>query len=101
MESNGDGDENASVIDKASTLIDSLSGSTTAIIAKFKNVLNRFIEATAVMIVTSCLIPLLVILFFVWLVKTLFGAQIVLPRGPRPFQRGSRDGEAEEKADAV
>ena len=48
-----------------------------------------------------CLIPLLVILFFVWLVKTLFGAQIVLPRGPRPFQRGSRDGEDEEKADAV
>ena len=39
-----------------------------------KTVLNNFIDALAVMIVTSCLIPLLVMLFFIWLVKILLGS---------------------------
>ena len=38
-----------------------------------ETVLNRFIEALAVMLVTSCLIPILVLVFFVWLVKMLLG----------------------------
>lgn len=40
---------------------------------KLKNMLNRFIEALAVLIVTSCLIPVAVIFFFIWLVKTVWG----------------------------
>lgn len=36
-------------------------------------------------IVTTCLIPLLVIVFFVWIVKTLFNVQIILPASiPKP-----------------
>lgn len=38
-----------------------------------ENVLNNFIEALAILLVTSCLIPILVLLFFVWLVKMLLG----------------------------
>ena len=38
--------------------------------------LNNFIEALAVMIVTSCVIPILVLMFFVWLVKTLLNVEI-------------------------
>ena len=56
-----------------------LTGSVAVVIEQFKNVLTRFVEATAVMIVTTCLIPVLVILFFVWVVKTLFGIPIVIP----------------------
>ena len=33
------------------------------------NILNNFIEALAVMIVTSCLIPVLVFLLFIWIIK--------------------------------
>ena len=44
-----------------------------------KSSLNNFIEALAVMIVTSCIIPILVLLFFVWLVKTILGINIDLP----------------------
>lgn len=72
-------EENTSVIDEAKALLGDLSGSVAGVIEQFKNVLNRFIEATAVMVVTTCLIPLLVILFFVWIVKTLFNIQIIIP----------------------
>lgn len=68
--------ENTTVIDKAKSLLDDVSGSVAGVIKQFKNVLNRFIEATAVMVVTTCLIPILVILFFIWVVKTLFNIPI-------------------------
>ena len=77
--------ENTSVIDEAKAILGDLSGSVAGVVEQFKNVLNRFIEATAVMIVTTCLIPVLVILFFAWLVKILFNVPIVLPaRLPKP-----------------
>ena len=40
------------------------------------DILSRFVESLAVMIVTSCLIPILVLVFSAWLIKLLFGAQI-------------------------
>lgn len=75
--------ENTTVIDEAKALLGDLSGSVAGVVEQFKNLLNRFIEATAVMIVTTCLIPLLVIVFFVWIVKTLFNVQIILPASPQ------------------
>ena len=71
-------EENTTVIDEAKSILGDLSGSVAGVIEQFRNVLNRFIEATAVMIVTTCLIPILVIVFFVWIVKTLFNAPIIL-----------------------
>ena len=50
------------------------------ITARVQNVLNNFIEALAVMLVTSCVIPMVVLIFFVWLIKSLFGVTIALPR---------------------
>ena len=38
--------------------------------------LNQFIESLAVMLVTSCLIPLLVLLFYFWMAKILLGVNI-------------------------
>ena len=81
--------ENTTVIDEAKAILGDVSGSVAGVIDQFKNVLNRFVEATAVMIVTTCLIPILVILFFVWIVKTLFNIQIVLPAHmPKPKKPG-------------
>ncbi|MBR3235924.1 MAG: hypothetical protein IKG11_09950 [Atopobiaceae bacterium] len=48
-----------------------------------RNALNNFVEALAVMIVTSCVIPILVLLFFVWLARLLLGINIDLPAFPR------------------
>ncbi len=41
--------------------------------------LNNFIEALAVMIVTSCIIPILVLLFFLWLMRVILGIDIDVP----------------------
>lgn len=82
------GEESTAVIDEAKSLLGDLSGSVAGIVGQFRSVLNRFIEATAVMTVTNCLIPIFVILFFVWIVKTLFNVQIILPPSPvKPTER--------------
>lgn len=48
--------------------------------------LNRFVEAMAVLIVTSCVIPILVLLFFVWVIKQLTGVDVrdFVPRRRAP-----------------
>jgi hypothetical protein len=80
-----EGGENTSVIDEAKALLGDLSGSVAGVVEQFKNLLNRFIEAIAVMIVTTCLIPILVILFFAWIIKMLFNVQINIPTQlPKP-----------------
>lgn len=55
-----------------STVKDGVSGAVDAA----ENVLNRFIEALAVMIVTSCVIPILVLFFFVWVIKLILGVEL-------------------------
>ncbi|MBR5125745.1 MAG: hypothetical protein IKU68_03330 [Oscillospiraceae bacterium] len=88
-------EENTSVIDEAKALLGDLSGSVAGVIDQFRNVLNRFVEATAVMVVTTCLIPVLVILFFAWIVKTLFNVPIMLPTAlPKPRKK-LRDGDCD------
>ena len=71
--------ENTSVIDEAKTILGDLSGTVAGVVNQFKNVVNRFIEAIAVMIVTTCLIPLLVAAFFAWIAKMLFNIQVIVP----------------------
>ena len=44
-------------------------------------IINRFVESIAVFIVTSCIIPILVLAFVLWLIKLLFGVKIALPNG--------------------
>ena len=92
-------EENTTVIDEAKALLGDLSGSVAGVVEQFKNLLNRFIEATAVMIVTTCLIPILVILFFLWIVKTLFSVPIVLPASfPKPKKHKHTHGDENELA---
>ena len=63
---------------------DSLWNVITGAAGSFKDsaskILNRFVEALAVMIVTTCLIPLLVLLFFIWLVRTFTGIDLPEPK---------------------
>ena len=56
-----------------------ISTSTSETINKIKNILSNFIEATAVMIVTSCIIPVLTVLVFIWLTKIILGIEINKP----------------------
>ena len=52
-----------------------------------RSIITRFMEALAIMLVTSCAIPLLVLAFFLWLAKAIFGVAVPinslhLPRRP-------------------
>lgn len=70
-------DSEGNIIDKAlSKIKDGAAG----LLEKGEKVLNHFIEMIAVMLVTSCLIPIVVLLFMVWFVRILFGIQINLPQ---------------------
>lgn len=55
-----------------------------------KESLNNFIEALAVMIVTSCVIPILVLMFFAWLVSLILGVNVRLPMRTLPAGRMRR-----------
>lgn len=45
-------------------------------ITAFENGLNKILEGVAVMIVTTCMIPILVMLSFVWILKSITGLNI-------------------------
>ena len=60
----------------ASSIKDTVAGAT----EKFEKLLSDMLEALAVLIVTSCVIPVLVLLFLLWLVKMLTGAELGVRR---------------------
>lgn len=53
--------------------INTIEGGVSGLTKQFENTLNNFLEAIAVLIVTSCIIPILVLVFMVWLVRLTFG----------------------------
>lgn len=59
-----------------------VSSGVTGILDTAKNWVARLIEAFAVMIVTNCVIPVVVLLFFVWIINVLMGLNIELPTRP-------------------
>ena len=84
------------------SILNRLSETKDSLTEKASQLLSRFVETLAVMIVTSCLIPILVLLFFLWVFRQLTGIDLreLTPqgRGRRPpFRRapGEERGEAE------
>jgi hypothetical protein len=43
---------------------------------KGEKILSNFIDAIAILLITSCVIPIAVLLFFIWIVKIIFGVNI-------------------------
>lgn len=60
--------------------IQQLPETVTGVSQEAQRSVNNFIEALAVMVVTSCVIPILVLLFFVWLMRVILGIEIEVPR---------------------
>lgn len=69
-------DEDSSAWDK---FINTVSGGIEGLMDKFKSVMNRMADAIAVYLVTTFLIPLLVVAFFVWVIKMIFGVNFKIP----------------------
>ena len=56
-----------------STISETITETKNNITEKVSTVLSQFVEALAVMILTSCIIPILVLLVFMWFIKELTG----------------------------
>ena len=79
------------------TVTSATAGKIEELIAWAKVVLTQITEGFAVMVVTSCVIPILVPLIMVWLAKTFFqpsgiGGQISMPQLPMPKLEGLPSG---------
>ena len=61
------------------SILSRISETATTLSDKAAKVLNNFVESLAVMIVTACIIPVIVLLFFIWLIKALTGIEINIP----------------------
>lgn len=59
--------------DYISNLTSKIGKDISEMIKKGENTLTSFLDAIAVLIITSCVIPVVVILFFVWIIKSFFG----------------------------
>lgn len=68
-------------------LLGTIKETTGGLTKRAADTLNRFVEAMAVMIVTSCVIPVLVLLFFLWLIKQLTGVDL-RDYAPRRLRHG-------------
>lgn len=78
IQSESEGQQDSGSTDNSGVLSGIISGiknGVSDISDKVESVLNNFIEALAVMLVTSCVIPVLVLVFFFWLAKSMLGME--------------------------
>jgi hypothetical protein len=59
--------------------ISTIEGGVNTVTHRFEGILNGFIEATAVLIVTACVIPILVLIFMYWMIKLILGIDAPMP----------------------
>ena len=92
-------DETAPLTDAEESLIQSilnkLSETATSLSDKAADLLNHYVESVAILIVTSCILPCLGLALIVWLIKLLFGVDVVsrvkpLVGAEHPAQRPAR-----------
>ena len=76
-----------------SQVTEGVSNAVSGAVEKFENTLNRFIEALAVMIVTSCIIPILILGLFVWLGNSILGLNVPMPKKVPAILSGRKKGQ--------
>lgn len=57
--------------DSVASAVENVTLSSEELVQKVETSLSHFVEAVAVMLITSCVIPLLVLFVFFWLIKIL------------------------------
>ena len=73
--------------DVVSDAASAASGKSRELLQEAEKTMNNMIEAVAIMIITSCVIPIAVILFWIWLIKMIFGVDIDLNRISHKFAK--------------
>lgn len=82
---------------KITSLLASWKETISGFLDKAAQIINRFVESIAIYIATTCVIPLLVLALFLWLIKVLFGFAIDFPN-PRKWRKAiSGDEESDDE----
>ncbi len=69
-----------SITEGSQKVTESITNSVSQSTESFRRLFNNMLEAFAVMLVTSCVIPVLVLILFVWAIKLIVGSNV----GPMP-----------------
>lgn len=69
----------AGLKNRAKDVAENLATGVSKSIEKAEQTLNKFIDAIAVLVITTCVIPILVLVFFIWIIKIIFGISINIP----------------------
>lgn len=68
--------ESSDLFDWVSGIGESITSGVTDLKQKAEQMLSRFIDAIAVLIITNCVLPIVVLVFFLWVTKLIFGVQL-------------------------
>ena len=79
-------------------IFSSITDAVDKLLNKAANTLKQFVETLAIMIATSCLIPMLTLVFFLWLIRQLTGLNI--PIRPGAGRAGLRQGAEQGKKES-
>ncbi|MBF0778787.1 hypothetical protein [Streptococcus cuniculi] len=71
-----------------SSLWEKVTGAAQGLLEKFETAFGNMVDAVAVLIVTTCIIPILVFAFFIWLCNIIFGTRLA-PAVPKKRVLGS------------
>ena len=69
-------------------LFSSLAGAVDRLLGRASGTLRQFVDTLAILIVTSCLIPLLTMVFFLWIIRQLTGLEVPVRLGSDGHRRG-------------
>lgn len=64
---------------KVKESVSSIGDSASKLVEKGEKMLSNFIDAIAILIITSCVIPIVVLISFMWIIKIVFNANISVP----------------------
>lgn len=97
------GDEEATIFDKLSDAFKTAMQGMSDLLAYFENVIKKCVNSIAIMVVTTFVLPILVLFIFRWLIKELFS--VSLPKPPMkvvlPKEKGRKEGVKYTKETAI
>ena len=53
--------------------------------------MSNFIDAIAILLITSCVIPIIVLIFLMWIIKMIFGINISLPNNKKRINNNEKE----------
>ena len=88
-------DEDATFFDRISAAFKTSIQSVSDLLAYFKNVVKKCVNSVAIMLVTTFVVPLLILMLFRWLLKELFALHIPMPAIPVKLVNKKEQGSSE------